>query len=918
MGIAARLGVSFTLVACLAILSNVVAEYGSTIVTTIKASRPPQPRVPAAVKPAIVTEPHLTAAQPPAPPSPSPTTPTEWHELQAAVERFARATVDALQSAGSKRSREFALAAQHLEDSSRALAANATGSPGAGTAQSLATRSRALRRYGEQLLVDNDTRRARFADYRLSLDTLDHLLEGALDHNWKIFGHIFARQSLLTLIAQANDMRSAVVQVAGELEPGAYAQGATLEANFAKTLTEHQAELRRAQGPEWLQQVRDAYATGTRQRTELVNATQLVARDRSTFDRDAAALALLARTPRAADVHPAAPPRPLPAPPGHSQPQATVPAHSPPAAPQPQLRAPNDTITAALQPVRGIRVGVAVASGALVLMLLFVSITTVRSIVRPIRQFVATTRRLADGDPAARFIRGGIAELDFLAVSLNGMAQTLETAQAATREYQGALEVRIDERTRQLQHLALHDSLTGLPNRRQLHSHLTTALLSAGSSGHRVAVYFIDLDNFKNINDSMGHTFGDRVLQAIAQRLREATGHKGFAARLGGDEFMVVYQLGEPASDAARHGEVLVTAFHHPLLVESRDLLVSVSVGGSVFPDHADSADALMRAADTALFSAKTLGRNQFSVFTPELLERAAIKFDIEQGLRRAVERNEFELVFQPEVDFQQRRVVLAEALLRWRLPDRRHMSPAHFLAVAKEAGLSTRINDWVVGAAIERVAQWRAGPWPEARVAINVSASQLIGARFLDQIQQLLATHRLPAHCIEIELTEDILQTGSSTIAVLRELRSAGLSLALDDFGTGFSTFSSLQQLPLTRVKLDQSLVACVDTDPRSAAIAGAIIGLCDQLGLTVTAEGIERIPQVEQLYGYGPICLQGYLISHPLAAADLPGAVAALPRQLTALSAHMNARSGTDGRGGHLAERDPLLLDLQASQSA
>lgn len=472
-----------------------------------------------------------------------------------------------------------------------------------------------------------------------------------------------------------------------------------------------------------------------------------------------------------------------------------------------------------------------------------------------------------------------------------GMAEKLQAAHTVTKEYQTELEVRVDERTRQLQHLAEHDPLTGLPNRRQLWNYLEAAIRSAPRDA-QVAVFFLDLDNFKNINDSMGHAFGDLVLQGIAHRLREATGGPGgFASRLGGDEFTVVYGTPGGLADISRVGSELVSAFQRPMLIEGRELLVSISVGASVYPDHAQTPDALLRAADAALFSAKTSGRSRLGMFNREMLETASHKFQIEQGLRRAVDRGEFELQFQPEVSCDSLATTLVEALLRWRLPDGQYVAPGEFLPVAEESGLITNINDWVLGSAIRYGALWHHGAWPEARVAINVSARQLLDTHFVDRMRELLAQHRLPPRCIEIELTETVLQTGPSTIETLRELRQLGVSIALDDFGTGYSSLASLEKLPLTRVKLDRSLIASIDTSERSLAIARAIIGLCENLHLEVTAEGIERQMQLALLLSHRSMSLQGFLLARPMPADGIPDSIATMPARLQAflLDAHV-----------------------------
>ena len=443
----------------------------------------------------------------------------------------------------------------------------------------------------------------------------------------------------------------------------------------------------------------------------------------------------------------------------------------------------------------------------------------------------------------------------------------------------------MDERTQQLQHLAEHDPLTGLPNRRQLVAHLDATLQKAERNGSRAAVFFLDLDNFKNINDSMGHAFGDLVLKGVAERLRAACGMSGFAARLGGDEFTVVLENPGDKADVLEFGNTLVRAFQRPLLIEGRELIISISGGAAIFPDHERGSDALLRAADAALFRAKNSGRARLSLFSPELLEAASLKFSLEQGLRRALEHDEFELWFQPEVSFSSLGTKLVEALLRWRMPDGQYISPNDFLSVAEESGLIRSINDWVLRTAIRQAAEWHHGVWPEARVAVNVSARQLLDTSFVAKLRALLEEYRLPPQCIEIELTETVLQTEAATVDVLRELRKIDVAVALDDFGTGYSSLASLERLPLTRVKLDRSLIDSIDTSGRSLAIARAIIGLCGSLGLEVTAEGIERQEQLALLLGNPAMTLQGYLLARPTRSELIPATLEAIPSHLQAL---------------------------------
>jgi diguanylate cyclase (GGDEF)-like protein len=552
---------------------------------------------------------------------------------------------------------------------------------------------------------------------------------------------------------------------------------------------------------------------------------------------------------------------------------------------------------------------VAWMSAVVLVVLFYLCFATINSIVRPVRRLLAATNRLARGENARVATSGGIRELDTLAVAFNSMAQQLAVARAAARDAQQKLEAKVEERTRQLQELAEQDPLTGIANRRQLFDALNNALDRARVSGERIGVFFLDIDNFKTLNDSMGHPYGDRVLIAIARRLEAIAKNHGFAARLGGDEFTLIQLGAVDAEGIHAFGTSIVRAFDTPLQVDDREVIVGVSVGASVFPDHERAAEALLRAADAALFRAKALGRSQLALFTPELLVTASTKFAIEQSLRRAIQGNEFELFYQPLVDLETLEVPLVEALIRWRMPDGSYRAPGEFLAVAEESGLIVEISDWVLRTAIRTAALWHRGAWPKARVAINVSPRHFLDYRFVSRLEELLRENDLPASCLEIELTESVLQTGAQTIKTLDQLRAIGVAIALDDFGTGYSSLASLQQLPLSRVKLDRSLVASIDDSARSASIARATIALCRGLGLEVTAEGVERVEQLAMLLPHRALSLQGYLFSRAVSEKDLLPLLERLPAQCKEFvqaaqklppTVHQVQRTGERRRGG------------------
>lgn len=508
---------------------------------------------------------------------------------------------------------------------------------------------------------------------------------------------------------------------------------------------------------------------------------------------------------------------------------------------------------------------------AVLAVILTVSAAAVFGVTAPVRRLIAGTRKLAAGALTTRVQPGGVREMDELAHAFNHMAEQLCASEQTVRSYQAKLEDRVAERTRQLRHLAHHDPLTELPNRRQLFSHLNNTVARAKGAGQPIGVLFVDLDNFKTINDSLGHAFGDAVLRSVAERLRSLMSSGDFIARFGGDEFTLVWADETSANSIETRVARLVAEFQKPLVVGQRDLLVSTSVGVALCPDHAQDAESLLRAADAALFRAKEMGRNRFCVHSPEMLAAASNRFRTEQALRRAVELSELELHFQPEISTSTLQTHVAEALLRWRQPDGTIWTAGQFLSIAEQSGLILELNDWVLRTAAQTLREWRSGPWQQARIAVNASSQQFLTGNFVTNVEQLLRAADLPPECLELELTETVLQTGAVTIETLHALRMLGVTVALDDFGTGYSSLTSLEQLPLDRVKLDRSLIAEVDTNPRSASIARSIFGLCRSLGLQVTAEGVERTAQLEFLAGCGDVQVQGYLIARPAPAQEL-----------------------------------------------
>jgi diguanylate cyclase (GGDEF)-like protein len=645
---------------------------------------------------------------------------------------------------------------------------------------------------------------------------------------------VFARRSLAELVTAINAVRGSF--------PGSDLIERR-EKEFEATLGRHAAELARSPGRAWLSLVRSEFAQAVRLRitVEKFDATSGPAR-REFFDEGAALMVeaqKVLQLPARRRLMDAA---------GRAAQSAAVAQR-----------------TLAITGITALAVGLLVSLGLAI------------SITRSVKRLTDATRRLAAGNRDARAPRGGSAEIDELAESFNTMADQIAVAEGELRAHQAELERHVAERTRQLHHLAHHDPLTQLPNRRQLASRLAGALQRADAAGKKLALLFVDLDNFKSINDTLGHNFGDRVLQLVAERLRTAAGPRALLARLGGDEFTVLIEDVKSHEDISERANSIVASLQQPLTINGRALSTTASVGGSLFPDHAADADALLRAADVALFRAKELGRNRYALYRPSLYDAAAQRFRLEQSLRRAVEAGDLTLMYQPQVALHTQEAIGVEALLRWRKPDGRIATATEFIHIAEKTGLIHELTEWVLRAATSAVAAWRAQGWAKACVSINVSPQQFFESAFIDHVVHALEVTGLPPSALELELTETVFQTGASTIDSLNRLRTMGVSIALDDFGIGYSSLTSLEQLPITRVKLDRMLVEAVDSSPRSAAIARSIIALCHGLGLQVIAEGVERPAQLDFLAHCGPVGVQGYLLAHPVESSTVVTEVAA-----------------------------------------
>lgn len=884
LGIAARLALSFLAVAVLAVVANLVAGQGTWVVENTRTVAVPQAApLPAAVSIAPVPVRDETPAAPVEPAADRREQSVTSDALLLAINRHEQAAQARAEADSEETGLRLSAAVDDLDRAAVEYASQVTAVTGV-RPRRVVSDVRAYRDLAQALVQGADLQREANAEYVGHFESLNGRMKASLDGAWKIFGRVVARQSLMHLRANLDDIRRDYAAFSGgnDAEQSAAALQAS-ESAFENTLNQGDKGYQRSEGTEWVQQVREDFDALVALRTRL---TELRARrDEQARQFHEAAVALTAGIPRRVSA-PAARPALKPVVPVPVPAAAAEAAVAPTAAPLAPLAAGAETVTTSksLAVDHGRRTAMAWITAGVLLVLLVISVMTIRSVLTPVKRMLAASSAIARGDLQARVPRGGVRELDNLAVSFNAMADTLAATHAAAQSVQQQLESKVEERTRQLQDLAEHDPLTRLPNRRQLFALLHEALARAEQMRRNVGVFFLDVDNFKHLNDSLGHAYGDRVLVAVAERLQDLGPAVGIAGRLGGDEFIVLADA-DSHVDVQMAGERLVGAFRGPLLVDGREVVVTISVGACIYPAHGRYAEELLTAADAALYRAKALGRNQMALYTPELLAAAANRFATEQRLRGAIDRGEFELLYQPEVNVETAEVGLLEALIRWRAPDGRLLPPGDFLAIAEESGLIVEISDWVLRTAIDAAARWHHGDWPDVRVAINASARQLLDPNFVGRLKELLDGARLPARCIEIELTETVLQTAPGTIETLTRLRDLGVAVALDDFGTGYSSLASLEVLPLARIKLDRSVICAIDRSARAAAIAGAIIRLCSGLGLEVTAEGVERSDQIERLRGHRNMFLQGFLLAGPVLREEVASLRASLPVRMREL---------------------------------
>jgi diguanylate cyclase (GGDEF)-like protein/PAS domain S-box-containing protein len=433
----------------------------------------------------------------------------------------------------------------------------------------------------------------------------------------------------------------------------------------------------------------------------------------------------------------------------------------------------------------------------------------------------------------------------------------------------------IKDAEERLNYLAYHDPLTDLPNRLLLHDRVSTALDRAVRTGSSVALLYLDLDNFKHVNDTLGHEEGDRLLQALAARIGSCAGGTERIARLGGDEFVVIEEQVRDPRDAAQLAERILDALSAPVELAGLELRTRASIGISIGPQHGTSSEALLKAADAAMYRAKRGRRSGYEFFSEDMTRHALERLTLENALRHPDLGEQLLLHFQPQVELRTGKLVGVEALVRWMHPARGLLMPNAFVPIAEEANLAEVIGDWVLRQACRQARGWGEAGRAPLRMSVNVSAYQLRNEHVVKAVRRALEESGLPPALLELEITEGALQTGEEAGSILEQLKQLGVQLALDDFGTGYSALSSLKLLPFDRLKIDRSFVRHLEEDANDRALARAIIAMGRSLDLGIIAEGVETPGQLAFLRKEGCDEIQGFLIAAPLSAEELERAL-------------------------------------------
>jgi len=528
------------------------------------------------------------------------------------------------------------------------------------------------------------------------------------------------------------------------------------------------------------------------------------------------------------------------------------------------------------------------------LVTLMLSAQMQRIITDPLLRLSAIARQISiEKNYSLRVIGKGKDELGNLVVDFNKMLDEIQLRDNELKDHKTQLEDRVTQRTRELEesnnqlsqskrqaetvakrmeYHAHHDDLTGLPNRILLNDRINTELAHARRQKSMMALLFLDLDRFKLINDSLGHAIGDQLLRVISRRLKNCVRDEDTIARLGGDEFMILLPRITSSSDAGRVGRKITEALVEPVSCNGHEIHITTSIGISIYPFDSTDVETLIKNADISMYRAKELGRNKVVYYTAEMNAGSRKQLALETNLRKALDRGELELHYQPKINTARNTVVGVEALLRWNHPTMGSVSPAEFIPVAEDSGLIIPIGEWVLETAFKQLRKWHDAGHDELTMAVNLSSAQLSRSGIEATIHDSIENAGIDPCMAELEITENIaIHDIDSAIAILNKLKCTGINIAMDDFGTGYSSLSYLRKLPIDIVKIDQSFVRDIPDSKEAILIAQAIIAMAQSLRLSLIVEGIENVKQLNYFRQQGCEVMQGFLFSRPVAAEDM-----------------------------------------------
>ncbi|WP_160118472.1 bifunctional diguanylate cyclase/phosphodiesterase [Bacillus sp. V59.32b] len=462
-----------------------------------------------------------------------------------------------------------------------------------------------------------------------------------------------------------------------------------------------------------------------------------------------------------------------------------------------------------------------------------------------------------------------IRENHHLLDQLSDLAEKLEQkVEVRTRQLNGTNQ-RLNQAIQELTHVAYHDALTGLSNRRKFKEQLEESIVVARKEKRKFALLLLDLDRFKTINDTLGHEMGDLLLKEIGSRLSDCLGERGMVFRLGGDEFTVILPDIEK-NDPAKLAEEIQQCISSPFLLEGHKLRTATTTGISIFPDHGETIKVLLKKADTAMYKAKELGKGSFQFYKDGDDSINSLKIVLENDLYEALERNELEIHYQPQMDMLEKKVIGLEALVRWNHPKLGRVFPMDFIHLAEETGLIVPIGEWVLRNACEQVKDWQEQQ-PDLTLSVNISPRQIFREDFDQEIMDILEETQFKPSSLNLEITENIFMYSVEKVnAKLDRLKEAGIQISIDDFGTGYSSLSYLTKLPITSLKIDKMFIKNMLTKNEDYAVVKAIVNMAETLGLQVVAEGVESEEQMDRLIQLGCYILQGYLIGKPRQSPD------------------------------------------------